>query len=110
MRYCLGILLIAFMFSTNAQVDPNRLAQLDTVFKNWTPDTPGGVVCIVDHGKVIYRKAFGLADVSGKIPNSPDLKYDVASITKQFTGMCIALLDEQGKLSVEDDIGKFYPD
>jgi CubicO group peptidase (beta-lactamase class C family) len=83
---------------------------LDSIFSSWTPATPGGVVCVVDHGKVIYRKGFGLADIQRKVPNNPELKYDVASIAKQFTAMCIALLEEQGKLTAEDNLKKFYPD
>lgn len=71
---------------------------------------PGGVVAVLRGGEVIYKKAVGLADIARGIPNSFEHKYDLASIAKQFTGMCIALLEEQGKLSTEDLLSKYYPD
>jgi CubicO group peptidase (beta-lactamase class C family) len=71
---------------------------------------PGGVVAVLKGDEVVYKKAVGLADISRNIPNSFDHKYDLASIAKQFTGMCIALLEEQGKLSTEDLLSLYYPD
>lgn len=81
----------------------------DSIFRDWKPDGPGGIVCVVQKGQVLFRKASGLADVSKKIPNGPALKYDLASNAKQFTAMSIALLEEQGKISREDPLRKFYP-
>ncbi|MFM7486323.1 MAG: serine hydrolase domain-containing protein, partial [Cytophagales bacterium] len=71
---------------------------------------PGGIVAVLKGDEVIYKKAVGLADISRNIPNSFDHKYDLASIAKQFTGICIALLEEQGKLSTEDLLFLYYPD
>lgn len=81
----------------------------DSLFNEWKPNTPGGVVAVVQNGQVVYSKSFGLADVDKKIPNAPSLKYDLASNAKQFTAMSIALLEEQGKLSKEDPLRKYYP-
>lgn len=81
----------------------------DSVFRDWKPDGPGGIVCVVQKGQVVFRKALGLADISKKIPNGPAFKYDLASNAKQFTAMSIALLEEQGKVSSEDPLRKFYP-
>jgi len=100
MQKCLFIVLIFLGVDCCAQ---------DSIFSDWTQTTPGGVVGVVHHGKPVYVKAFGLADIAKKIPNDTSLIFDLASITKQFTGMCIALLEEQGKLSVEDDLKKYYP-
>lgn len=71
---------------------------------------PGGIVAILKGDEVIYKKAIGLADIAKNIPNSFDHRYDIASIAKQFTGMCIALLEEQGKLSTEDLLSHYYPE
>jgi CubicO group peptidase (beta-lactamase class C family) len=85
--------------------------KIDSLFINWkVKDSPGGVVAVLQDENIIYKKAFGLADIEKKIKNSPELKYDLASIAKQFTAFCIALLDEQGNLSVEDDLRKYYPE
>ncbi len=56
------------------------------------------------------KKAFGLADLQRTTPITLDTRFDLASNAKQFTAMCIALLEEQGKLSAEDELKKYYPD
>jgi CubicO group peptidase (beta-lactamase class C family) len=71
---------------------------------------PGGVVAVLKGDEVIYKRAVGLADIACGIPNSFDHKYDLASVAKQFTGICVALLEEQGKLSTEDLLSKYYPE
>ncbi len=109
MRYVLVNLLLFLSCLSEAQPHDFTLA-LDSIFNDWTSSTPGGVVAVVHHDKVIYRKAFGLADMEKKIPNAPEWRYDLASIAKQFTAMCIALLEEQSKLSANDDLKKFYPE
>ena len=92
-----------------SQIDYEQ--KIDSLFINWQiKESPGGVVAILEEGNVIYKKAFGLADIDKRINNSPELKYDLASIAKQFTAFCIALLEEQGKLSIEDDVRKYYPE
>lgn len=90
--------------------DP-RMVKIDSIFSSWnSTETPGGVVAIVDKGKVIYKKAFGMADIARKKPNTIETQFELASVAKQFTAMCIALLEEQGKISTEDDIRKFFPE
>ncbi len=85
--------------------------RIDSLFTNWqVKESPGGVIAVLQNGNVIYKKAFGLADIDKNIKNSPELKYDLASVAKQFTAFCIALLDEQGTLSVDDDLRKYYPE
>jgi CubicO group peptidase (beta-lactamase class C family) len=92
-------------------IDNVGLQKIDSLFQNWNKkNEPGGVVAIISNHEVIYKKAFGMADIGKKIPNSVESAFNLASMAKQFTGMCIALLEEQGKLSVEDDIRKYYPE
>lgn len=92
-------------------INPSKAASLDSLFINWNSDeSPGGVVAIISEGAVIYKKAFGMANVQKKTPNSITSSFDLASIAKQFTATCIALLEEQGKLSKEDNIKKYYPE
>src|SRR6187402_1658084 len=103
------LLLLLLPHLAFCQLTDQQRTQLDSIFMDWKPDAPGGVVCVIHQGNVIFKKGFGLADIERKIPNSPDVKYDLASNAKQFTAMCIALLEEQGKLSIEDDLRKYYP-
>lgn len=106
----LFLILLTIPLSSSAQLSDSARIRLDSIFSSWTLGTPGGVACVVDHGNVVYRKGFGLADVKGKIANTPEMRYELASMAKQFTAMCIALLEEQGKISADDNLKKFYPD
>ena len=69
-----------------------------------------GGVLIAKDGKVILRKGYGWADESWKIPMTSRTVFDIASVTKQFTGAAILKLEEQGKLKVTDSITKFLKD
>jgi CubicO group peptidase (beta-lactamase class C family) len=66
-----------------------------------------GSVLVAQNGQVIFSKGYGFADREKKIPNTPQTKFRLASISKQFTAMAILLLQEQGKLSVDDSICKY---
>ncbi len=68
-----------------------------------------GSVLIAKGGKVLFSKGYGLANVEHKIPNSPQTVFRLGSITKQFTAVAILQLQEQGKLNVQDPIGKYLP-
>lgn len=93
------------------QSNEDNFKKVDSVFSSWdSKTTPGGVVAIIDHGQVIYKKAFGMADIAKKKPNGISTQFELASMAKQFTAMCIALLEEQGKISPEDDIRKYFPE
>jgi len=71
---------------------------------------PGATALIAKDGKIIYRKAFGTANLELDIPMKPENVFELGSITKQFTSVSILMLMEQGKLSLQDDITKFIPD
>lgn len=69
-----------------------------------------GTVLVKRNGKVIYLKAFGQADKEWLADNTTDTKYRVCSITKQFTATSILMLEQQGKLSVDDKLNKYFKD
>jgi len=68
-----------------------------------------GNVLVSKGGTVVLRKGYGLADRENGVPYTADTVFDVGSITKQFTAAAILKLEMQGKLRVEDPIGKFFP-
>lgn len=72
--------------------------------------TSGVSVLVSKNGKIIYEKGFGYADVGNKVPVTPDTKFRIGSITKQFTASAILKLQEEGKISVTDKLSKFIPD
>jgi CubicO group peptidase (beta-lactamase class C family) len=69
-----------------------------------------GSVLVAEKGKVIYKKGLGLADMEWNVPNQPDTKFRLGSITKQFTSMLIMQLVEQGKLKLDVPISTYLPD
>jgi CubicO group peptidase (beta-lactamase class C family) len=69
-----------------------------------------GSVLVARDGKVVLSKGYGAANLEWDVPNSPSAKFRLGSITKQFTAACILLLEERGKLKVEDPVKKYMPD
>jgi CubicO group peptidase (beta-lactamase class C family) len=69
-----------------------------------------GSVLVARDGRVIFSKGCGLASVELDVPNSPDTKFRIGSITKQFTAAAIMRLEERGKLSVNDPVCKYFSD
>jgi CubicO group peptidase (beta-lactamase class C family) len=72
-------------------------------------DKFAGVVLVARKGKVIFKKAYGMASNSNA-PNRIDTKFDLASMNKMFTSVAVAQLAQQGNLSFNDSISKFFPD
>ena len=68
-----------------------------------------GTVLVMKQNKTLLRKAYGMADREWNIPNTPETKFEIGSVTKQFTATCILQLIEQGKLSLDDQLSKFIP-
>jgi CubicO group peptidase (beta-lactamase class C family) len=73
-------------------------------------DTPGAAVLVIEHGKVLFEKGYGLARLKDKKPFTPTTTYELASCSKQFTGTAILLLHERGLLGLEDDARKYLPE
>ncbi len=69
-----------------------------------------GTVIVTKQNKILLNQGYGLADREWNVPNTPQAKFRIGSITKQFTATCILQLIEAGKLSLDDKLNKFYPD
>jgi CubicO group peptidase (beta-lactamase class C family) len=86
-------------------------AQVDALFAEWDkPHSPGCALGIIQNGELIYTRGYGMADLEREVPITPRSVFDIASTSKQFTAMCIALLDEAGMLSIRDDIRTYLPE
>jgi CubicO group peptidase (beta-lactamase class C family) len=103
------ILLLLFPLAITAQKNYpellNEYVQAEFKIKEFN-----GTVLVMQKGKAIYKKAFGMADREWNVANTENTKYRIGSVTKQFTAACILQLAEQGKLSVDDKLSKFIPD
>ncbi|WP_299600990.1 serine hydrolase [uncultured Aquimarina sp.] len=103
----LGLCLL-LTYSINAQ---NLEKQLDDIVSSmYSAEEPGISILAAKDGKVIYRKAFGKANLELDVPLEPENVFEIGSITKQFTAVAILMLEEQGKLKIEDEITKYIPD
>jgi CubicO group peptidase (beta-lactamase class C family) len=69
-----------------------------------------GTVLVAEKGKVVFAKGYGLADVEKNNPNTPDTRFMIGSITKQFTAMLVTQLVEKGNLELDNTISDFIPE
>ncbi len=91
--------------------DPaGRAEQLIAASLGTRAETPGVTVAVQKDGKIIYSKGFGYANLEDDVKNTPKTIFHIASVSKQFTAFAIALLADQGKLSLTDDIHKYLPE
>jgi CubicO group peptidase (beta-lactamase class C family) len=69
-----------------------------------------GVVLIGNENEILFRKAYGMANLELGVPNQANTKFEIASVTKTFTAAAIVMLKERGLLAYEDRLSKFLPD
>jgi D-alanyl-D-alanine carboxypeptidase len=116
-RFHILVLLLAACF---AEVNANAQSQLpsdmqqkvDKVATDALAKTgvPSASVALVKDGQIVYLHAYGNARLDPVVPATPQMRYSIGSNSKQFTATAILLLQEQGKLSLDDKVGKFIPD
>lgn len=70
---------------------------------------PSASVAVVQGGKLAYTHAYGLAHIAPDTAATPEMRYSIGSISKQFTAAAILILQEQGKLKLDDPVGKYVP-
>ncbi len=86
-----------------------RNDDIDRLMRDYTGDAPGASVLVVHEGRVVFERAYGMADRDAGVAAAPRTDYRLASITKQFTAACILLLAEEGKLSIDDPARRWLP-
>lgn len=105
------VLMVSFLiFQTIsiAQIDQTKIQLL--LEKNFPADQPGVTLIAAKDGKIIFKGAAGMANLELNIPMKADHILRIGSITKQFTAVSILMLQEQGKLNIQDELTKFIPD
>lgn len=86
-------------------------AAMDAIFEKYNNKTGAGLaIGVVQNGKVVFKKGYGLANMEYDIPNSSSSIFDIASVSKQFAGLAISMLVQEGKISLSDDIHKYVPE
>lgn len=86
-------------------------ARMDQIIQSYVADHRFMGTALVARGdQVVFNRAYGSANLEWDVPNTPATKFRLGSITKQFTAASILLLEERGKLSVNDPLKKYMPD
>jgi len=106
------ILIVAILFELPAISYAQKIEdQFDEMLhEQYIPYEPGATVLVAIDGKIIYHKAFGMANLELDVPMEKEMVLEIGSITKQFTAVSILMLMEEGKLDLDDDITKFIKD
>ena len=108
------ILFLLFPFQLMGQNLPDSvIRKIDSVFNRYTTTTPGCAVAIVKNQEIVFKKGYGMANLEYNVPITPSSIFHIASESKQYVAFCMLLLEQQGKLSIDDDIRKhldYIPD
>jgi CubicO group peptidase (beta-lactamase class C family) len=103
------------VFHVHAQtvdtIDPALKSRIDRIAADVMKQRglPSASVAVVQQGKIVYTHAYGLARIHSDKPATPEMRYSIGSISKQFAATAILLLQEQGKLTLDDPVGKYVP-
>lgn len=107
----IGILAFIILLTVCSIAQPGLKQSLDSIFHSrFQPSDPGGSVQIRKQGKIIYSISFGLADLKTHEPFTASTLANVGSITKTFVAYAILKLEHEGKLSLDDNLLKYFPD
>src|SRR6188508_2277470 len=104
----LAIALVLVTVSVARAQDTARMEQV--IQSHVSAGTFMGTVLVARDGAVVLDKAYGMANLELEVPNTPATKFRLGSITKQFTAASILLLEERGKLKIDDKVKTYLPD
>ena len=97
--------------AAGAQTPASPDAAIDAIFEPWNrADSPGCTVGAIREGRLVFRKGYGMANLDYAVPNSPAMVYYVGSVSKQFTAAAIALLAQEGRISLDDPVRRYIPE
>ena len=97
--------------TTADSLTQNQIDSIDSLFNQFDNKTSaGGVLCLVHNGKSVYQRAYGMANIEKSIPNTTNTTFNIGELSEQFIATALLLLEQRGKLSIEDDIRKYIPE
>lgn len=108
--FTLTVVLLALVTAAGAASAQANQA-VDTLFARWDhPGSPGCALGVVRDGELVYGRGYGLADVEQGVPLTTRSIFYLASVSKQFTAATMALLALQGRIAIDDDIRRYFPE
>jgi CubicO group peptidase (beta-lactamase class C family) len=110
MKKILFLLLLPVTVTTHAQHWQDTASAIEKLFARYQAQDPGCELAISRNGHVIFSKAWGMADLEHRVPITTTTIIEAGSVSKQFTAAAILLLEQQGKLSLDDDVTKYLPE
>ena len=109
-KYFLIIYLTTFSIALYAQTWQDTIIKIEKIFSRYKTENPGCQLSISRNGKIIFSQAWGMADLERNAPLTTNSIIEAASVSKQFTAAAILLLEQQRKLSLNDDVRKYIPE
>ncbi|MGH7568308.1 MAG: serine hydrolase domain-containing protein [Gemmatimonadales bacterium] len=86
-------------------------ARVDRLFEAWDrPASPGCALAVIRAGRIVYQRGYGRANLEHDIPIAPSTVFYVGSVSKQFTAAAVALLAQDGRVSLDDDVRRYIPE
>jgi CubicO group peptidase (beta-lactamase class C family) len=108
-KYFLLLALCTYSLLSFGQLKESQ--EIDSIFKQWSKqNVPGGTIGIIKDGELIYAKGYGIADLEHDIKISSSSVFNICSISKEFVSFSLLLLEEQGKLNLDDTVQTYLPD
>lgn len=108
-NHLLIVLFCSFSFYSFGQIKESQA--IDSLFSEWNKkDVPGAALGIISDGELVYSNGYGIADLEHDVEITPSSVFYIGSVSKQFVTFSILLLQEQGKLNLDDSIQKHLPD
>ena len=116
-RMVVAVLALVFIGSgtmnsrAQANGDAATKTRLEQIANSYTPNNAFmGTVLVVEGDRVLLNKGYGMASLEWQLPNVPETKFRLGSLTKQFTATLVLLLQQDGKLNINDPVSKYLPD
>lgn len=105
----LGIALAGCASTPAAPAAAGRESAIDALMRDYAGNVPGACVLVAQDGRVVFRKAYGMADLEAGIAATPATNYRLASVSKAFTAAAVLLLAQDGRLAIDDPVKRWLP-
>ncbi len=113
MRFFVKLLGLALVLTAPIALaqDPPAARTVDSLFSQYNEGVrPGLAVAVVRDGRMVFANGYGMANLEHRVRITPTTVFDVASVSKQFAGLAIAMLVEQGRIKLTDDVRRYIPE
>ncbi len=105
------IILSLVLFAADCGISQNELDRTDSLMSSiYTSGEPGAAIGVIKDGRVVFKNGYGITDLESKTPITPTTNFNICSMTKQFTAYAILQLQREGRLSLDDNLSRFFPD